>query len=278
VKSVEAEQMNKNDPNRDASSKRPDVEAAFEILGEPTARRLGIYPIPDELVLSVVIPIYNEKDTLAEIIRRVRAVPIRKQMILVDDGSGDGTREILKELEADDDLEIVYQPFNQGKGAALRAGFARATGDIVLIQDADLEYDPNQYAYLIQPIVEGSADVVYGSRFLFGGAHRVLYFWHYVANRMLTTLSNMFTDLNLTDMETCYKIFRREALESFRDTLKQNRFGIEPEMTAKVARRGWRIYELGISYDGRTYQAGKKIGFRDALQALWCIVRYWWKD
>ena len=157
----------------------------------------------------------------------------------------------------------------------MRTGFAHATGDIVIVQDADLEYDSSQFPYLIQPIVEGVADVVYGSRFLAGGPHRVLYFWHYVANRFLTTLSNMFTDLNLTDMETCYKVFRREVIETILPTLKQDRFGIEPEVTAKVARRGYRVYELGISYSGRTYEAGKKIGLRDAFKALWCIVRYW---
>ncbi len=255
-----------------------DVEAAFRSIGEANARRLGIYHVPEDLCLSIVMPIYNEEATLREIVDRVRAVAIRKQLILVDDGSTDGTRAILAELEKEPEIEVVYQDRNRGKGAALKAGFARTRGDIVLVQDADLEYDPNQYFCLIQPIVEGRADVVYGSRFLFGGPHRVLYFWHYVANRLLTTLSNMFTDLNLTDMETCYKIFRREAIETIGPTLKENRFGIEPEMTAKVARRGYRIYELGISYNGRTYQAGKKIGFRDAVVALWCIVRYWWGD
>ncbi|MBN1911367.1 MAG: glycosyltransferase family 2 protein [Pirellulales bacterium] len=234
-----------------------------------------MYTIPPDLRISVVIPIYNEKATVAEIIQRVREVPIPKQIILVDDGSTDDTREILAALGPADDLDILYHEHNRGKGAALRTGFAQATGDIVIIQDADLEYDAQQFPYLIQPIVEGAADVVYGSRFLAGGPHRVLYYWHYVANRVLTTLSNMFTDLNLTDMETCYKVFRREVIEAILPTLKQNGFGIEPELTAKVARQRCRVYELGISYSGRTYEAGKKIGFRDALWALWCIVRYW---
>jgi glycosyltransferase involved in cell wall biosynthesis len=243
-------------------------------LGEPLSRRLGIYPIPPELRLSVVIPVYNERDTIAEIVRRVRSVPIAKEIILVDDGSTDGTRERLGAMEGEPDLRIVYHPRNRGKGAALRTAFAHASGDIVIVQDADLEYDPAQYVQLIQPIVEGAADVVYGSRFQAEGPHRVLYFWHYVANRLLTGLSNVFTDLNLTDMETCYKVFRREVIQAVAPTLKENRFGIEPELTAKVARRKYRIYETGISYFGRTYREGKKIGLRDALVALWCIVRY----
>jgi glycosyltransferase involved in cell wall biosynthesis len=239
------------------------------------ARRLGLFPIPAELRLSVVIPVYNERETVREIIGRVRAVPIPKEIIVVDDGSTDGTREVLAGLEGPPDLILLSHPRNQGKGAALKSGFARASGDIVIVQDADLEYDPLQYPDLIQPIVEGMADVVYGSRFLAGRPHRVLYFWHYVGNRLLTTLSNIFTDLNLTDMETCYKVFSREAIQAITPTLKQHRFGIEPELTAKVARRKCRVYEIGISYSGRTYQEGKKIGLRDALKALWCILRYW---
>ena len=252
----------------------PDPELLRRWLGEPIARRIGLYRLPPGLRLSVVMPVYNEKDTVAEIVRRVRAVAIPKQIILVDDGSTDGTREILTALPTGDDLEVHYHDRNRGKGAALRTGFAKATGDIVIVQDADLEYDASQFPHLIQPIVEGLADVVYGSRFTSGGPHRVLYFWHYVANRVLTTLSNMFTDLNLTDMETCYKVFRREVLEAILPTLKQDRFGIEPEITAKVARRGYRVYEIGITYSGRTYEAGKKIGLRDAFKALWCILRY----
>jgi len=260
--------------SRDSEPIQPDPELLRRWLGEPLARRIGLYHHPPELRLSVVMPVYNEKNTVEEIVRRVRAVPIPKQIILVDDGSSDGTREVLAALETSDDLEIHYHDQNRGKGAALRTGFAAATGDIVIVQDADLEYDANQYPQLIQPIVEGQADVVYGSRFVSSGPHRVLYYWHYVANRALTTLSNMFTDLNLTDMETCYKVFRRDVVEAILPTLKQDRFGIEPEMTAKVARRGYRIYEIGITYSGRTYEAGKKIGLRDAFKALWCVVRY----
>ncbi len=249
-------------------------------LGEAACRQLGFYVIPDNLVLSVVIPVYNEERTLRTIVGRVREVPIRKEIVLVDDGSRDRSRAILEELAAegkDDEhnaIRVYVQERNQGKGAALRRGLAEATGDIVVIQDADLEYDPNEYPRLIEPIVRGEADVVYGSRFLGDHPHRVLYFWHYLGNKGLTLLSNCFTNLNLTDMETCYKVFTREAVKSFLPTLKQNRFGFEPEVTAKVARRRFRIYELSISYDGRTYDEGKKIGWKDGFQALWCIVRY----
>jgi glycosyltransferase involved in cell wall biosynthesis len=243
-------------------------------LGAGACRRLGLYSLPPLFRLSVVIPVYNERKTVEEIIRRVRAVPIAKEIILVDDGSTDGTREVLANLEGEPDLCIIYHEKNQGKGAAIRTGFRKASGDIVLIQDADLEYDPAEYPRLIQPIIEGNADVVYGSRFLGDGSHRVLYFWHYVGNKFLTTLSNMFTNLNLTDMETCYKVFRREVVEALTSTLKQKRFGIEPELTAKVARRNYRIYEVAISYSGRTYNQGKKIGWRDGLKALWCVLRY----
>jgi glycosyltransferase involved in cell wall biosynthesis len=243
-------------------------------LTDPVARRLGLYRIPPELRLSVVMPVYNEVKFVEETIRRVREVPIAKEVIVVDDGSTDGTRERLAAFEGQPDMRIVYHPRNRGKGAALRTGFEHATGDIVLVQDADLEYDPIQYPLLIQPIVEGVADVVYGSRFVAGGPHRVLYFWHSVANRMLTTLSNAVTDLNLTDMETCYKVFRRDVIEQIAPTLKEKGFGIEVELTAKVARRKCRIYEIGITYFGRTYKEGKKIGLSDALHALWCIVRY----
>jgi glycosyltransferase involved in cell wall biosynthesis len=245
------------------------------LLGEGACRQLGLYELPPNLRLSVVIPIYNEIETLTEIIRRVRMVPVSKEIILVDDASKDGTRELLKALEGEADLRIFYHEKNLGKGAALKTGFRHVSGDIVVIQDADLEYDPAELPRLIQPIVEGKADVVYGSRFLGNGAHRVLYFWHYLGNRFLTMLSNMFTNLNLTDMETCYKIFRREVIQEIVPKLKQNRFGIEPELTAKVARRRCRIYEVAISYAGRTYEEGKKIGWRDGLKALWCIIRYW---
>jgi len=241
---------------------------------EPIARRLGLYEIPPGLRISVVMPVYNEVASVEEILRRVREVPIAKEVIVVDDGSTDGTRDRLAALEGQPDLRIVYHPRNQGKGAALRTGFAHATGDIVLVQDADLEYDPIQYPLLIQPIVEGVADVVYGSRFAAGAPHRVLYFWHSVANRFLTMVSNAVTDLNLTDMETCYKVFRRDVIQQIAPTLKEKGFGIEVELTAKVARRRCRIFEIGISYFGRTYKEGKKIGLIDAFHALWCIVRY----
>jgi glycosyltransferase involved in cell wall biosynthesis len=252
------------------------IELLQRLLGDPACRRLCLYPIPDGFKLSVVIPVYNEERWLREVVRRVREVPIPKEIILVDDCSTDGTRAILRELEADDDCKIVYQEVNQGKGAALRTGFQHATGDVVVVQDADLEYDPAEYPRLLQPILEGRADVVFGSRFT-GEDHRVLYFWHSVCNRMLTTLSNMFTDLNLTDMETCYKVFRREVLDGI--TLKSNRFGFEPEVTAKVAKqKRWRVYEVPISYSGRTYEEGKKIGLRDAFNALYCILRFWLAD
>lgn len=249
-------------------------------LGDGVCRQLGIYAIPDDLVLSVVIPVYNERNTLLELVDRVRAVPIRKQIILVDDGSRDGTQEVLRELEANpgedalNRVKVVFHEKNRGKGAALRTGFGHATGQLVIIQDADTEYDPAEYPRLLQPLIEGKADVVYGSRFLGDYSHRVLYYWHYLGNRFLTTLSNCFTNLNLTDMETCYKVFRSEVIKEILPTLKQDRFGFEPEITAKIARRHLRVYEQSISYSGRTYDEGKKIGWRDGFKALWCIVRY----
>jgi glycosyltransferase involved in cell wall biosynthesis len=248
------------------------------LLGENVCRDLGIYPIPEGLRISVVVPVYNEKKTLLEIVRRIREVPIPKEILLIDDGSTDGTRDLLASMDRGEDVRVVLHERNRGKGAAVRTGFTQATGDIVIVQDADLEYDPAQYPRLIQPIVEGVADVVYGSRFLSIGQHRVLYFWHYVGNRALTALSNIFTDLNLSDMETCYKVFRREAIQAITPTLKEDRFGIDPELTAKIARRKYRVYEVGISYFGRTYQEGKKIGLPDAFRVFWSILRYWWGD
>jgi glycosyltransferase involved in cell wall biosynthesis len=255
-----------------------DAERLCRLLGADACRALGVYPLRPGLRISVIVPVYNEKATIRQIVDRIRAVPIPKEIIVVDDGSTDGTREVLAEMTDAGDLRVILHEQNRGKGAALRTGFAQATGEIVIVQDADLEYDPAQYRRLIQPIVEGVADVVYGSRLLPVGPHRVLYFRHYVANRALTTLSNLFTDLNLTDMETCYKVFRREVVEAILPTLKEDRFGIDPELTAKVARRKYRIYELGISYFGRTYQEGKKIRLADACRVFWCILRYWWDD
>jgi glycosyltransferase involved in cell wall biosynthesis len=225
------------------------------------------------LKLSVVIPCYNEAATIEKVIAAVLEAPFAdKEIIVVDDCSTDGTREILRDRIAPRVSRILYQPVNQGKGAALRAGFAAATGDIVIIQDADLEYDPQEYPKVINPIIEGKADVVYGSRFIGSDPHRVVYFWHRVGNGFLTLLSNMFTNLNLTDMETCYKAFRREIIQSI--TIEENRFGFEPEITAKIARKGVRIYEVGISYYGRTYEEGKKINWKDGVRALYCIVKY----
>jgi glycosyltransferase involved in cell wall biosynthesis len=227
--------------------------------------------------LSVVIPVYNECNTVVALLRRVAAAPlpgeVELEIVVVDDGSKDGTRDVLTAQAklADPPFRYFEQPNNQGKGAAVRRGFQEATGDILLIQDADLEYDPKDYPVLLGPILDGEADVVFGSRFL-GGVHRVLFFWHYQGNRFLTTLSNMFTDLNLSDMETCYKAFRREMLDGV--TLRSNRFGIEPELTARFAQKHARIYEVPISYRGRTYAEGKKIGWKDGFSAIWSILRF----
>jgi glycosyltransferase involved in cell wall biosynthesis len=225
--------------------------------------------------LSVVIPVYNEKKTILELLERVRNVDLLKEMIVVDDYSTDGTRDLLQSLPASEDLKIILQPVNRGKGAALRAGFGVVTGDIVVVQDADLEYDPAEYVSLIQPIVANKADVVFGSRFL-GGPHRVLLFWHSIGNRILTTLSNMITDLNLTDMETCYKVFRADILKKI--TFCEDRFGFEPEFTAKVAKAHCRIYEVPISYSGRDYSEGKKIGWKDGIAAIYFILKYGFFD
>ena len=227
--------------------------------------------------LSVVIPVFNEEETLEEILRQVRAVGLHKEIILVDDCSTDNTRNILKRLESDEDIRVLYHEKNQGKGAALRTGIQHATADLVIIQDADLEYDPAEYPRLLKPFFDNNADVVFGSRFVGGESHRVLYYWHYLGNKFLTTLSNAFTDLNLTDMETCYKVFKREVIQSVR--IEEDRFGFEPEITAKIAKLrknsgGLRIYEVGISYDGRTYAEGKKIGLKDGFRAIWAILKY----
>ena len=235
------------------------------------------------LKISVVIPVYNESATLGQIIERVRAVELEIEIILVDDGSSDGSRDLVRQLASDGNVVAVFHDLNRGKGAALRSGFAVASGEVVLVQDADLEYDPQDYPRLLEPIASGRADVVYGSRFAGGESHRVLYFWHAVGNRLLTRLSNIFSNLDLTDMEVCYKLFRREIIQDLK--LREERFGFEPEVTARLARyrkpdgTRLRIYEVGISYAGRTYEEGKKIGWRDGLKALWCILRYnLWPD
>jgi glycosyltransferase involved in cell wall biosynthesis len=230
------------------------------------------------------MPVFNEAGTLEEAVRRVQRVPVAKEIIAVDDGSTDGSRDILKRLEAEakqkdpsvNDFKIVLQPFNQGKGAALRAGLAHVTGDVVIIQDADLEYDPRDYPNLLDPILAGDADVVYGTRFAGGGPHRVMFFWHYLGNQILTLFSNALTNLNLTDMEVGYKVFRTEVIKGIK--LESERFGFEPEITMKIAKRGCRVYEVPISYHGRTYAEGKKITWKDGFVALYCLIRYWWKD
>jgi glycosyltransferase involved in cell wall biosynthesis len=260
-------------PGQDGRSAHQRVAFLQRLLGEAACRQLGICTIPPGFKLSVVIPVYNERQCVRDLVRRVQAVPVPKEIIIVDDGSTDGTRKLLEELDGEG-IRVFYLPRNFGKGAALREGFRHTTGDVILVQDADLEYDPADYLRLLLPILDGRADAVYGSRFI-GDSHRVLYFWHYVANKVLTTLSNVLTNLNLTDMETCYKVFRREVLDGIH--IKSNRFGFEPEITAKIARRrnpAWRVYEVPISYSGRTYEDGKKIGLGDALAALFWIIRF----
>ena len=227
----------------------------------------------DSVQLSVVIPVYNERATIREILDRVQRVQVSKEIIIVDDGSTDGTRDELARLEREhSNVKVLLQPRNMGKGRALRTGFQVAAGRYVIVQDADLEYDPEDYHKLIRPLDRNVADAVYGSRFITTEEHRVLYFWHSIGNKLLTLLSNMFTDLNLTDMETCYKVFRRELIQSIE--LEEDRFGFEPEITCKLSRLRARIYEVGIAYHGRTYEEGKKIGFRDGFRALWCILKY----
>ena len=221
--------------------------------------------------LSVVIPVYNEQASLRDVVQRVEGVEYDKEIILVDDGSTDGSRAILEEYKGREGYHVLFHARNRGKGAALRTGFACATGDVIIIQDADLEYNPKDYAMLLEPILDGRADVVYGSRFL-GGPHRVLFYWHYVGNKFLTTLSNMLTNLNLTDMETGYKVFSKKVIDSI--NLKCDRFGFEPEITSKIARRNFRIYEVPISYSGRDYSEGKKITWKDGMAALWFIFRF----
>ncbi|MDQ5985967.1 MAG: Undecaprenyl-phosphate mannosyltransferase [Syntrophus sp. SKADARSKE-3] len=224
-----------------------------------------------ELLVTIIIPVYNEAATIAEAVNAVLQTPYRKEIIIIDDGSTDGTRDILIQIRHDD-VKVILHDQNKGKGAALRSGFAKAMGDIIVVQDADLEYDPSEYPVLLHPILLGKADVVYGSRFAGHGAHRVLYFWHSVGNRFLTLLSNLFTNLNLTDMECCYKVFTKESLCGL--VIEENRFGFEPEITAKMAKKRLRIYEVPVSYYGRTYAEGKKIDWRDGIWAIWCILKY----
>ena len=227
--------------------------------------------------LSVVMPVYNERTTLREVVQRVLSVPIDIELLCVDDGSRDGSRDILEQLQNEyPQIRVFLQPCNMGKGAALRRGIREAQGDYVIVQDADLEYDPAEYQVLLGPLEQGKADVVFGSRFLGGGPHRVLYFWHSVGNSLLTLLSNVMTDLNLTDMETCYKVFRREILQAI--PIEEDRFGFEPEITVKIAKRRLRIYEVGISYWGRTYEEGKKIGWKDGVRAVYCLLKYSLKE
>lgn len=224
------------------------------------------------MMLSVIIPVYNEQGTLAALLKKVEDSPLSKEIIIIDDGSTDLSAEILLQFESRPGFIVLRHDCNRGKGAAIRTGIQHATGDIVIIQDSDLEYDPHQYPKLIQPILDGKADVVYGSRFVTGDYRRVLYFWHMLGNTLLTFTSNMMTNLNLSDMETCYKVFRRDVLMKIR--IEENRFGFEPEITAKIAKLNLRIYEVGISYSGRTYAEGKKIGWKDGVSAMWCILKY----
>lgn len=266
-------------PGNSSPAPSGSIPASVDAATPAANRRLArVARAQREYVLSVLIPVYNEVNTLLELIDRVRDVEITKEIILVDDGSTDGTRDLMRtQIEGHfPDVKVFYHEQNQGKGAAIRTAIAQATGDYLIVQDADLEYDPREYYTLLEPLLDGRADVVYGSRFLGGGAHRVHFFWHRVGNGLLTLLSNMLTNLNLTDMEVCYKVFKREVLQSI--NLRCNKFDFEPEVTAKVAKKRCRIYEVPISYSGRDYEEGKKIGWRDGVQAIWTIIKYKFTD
>lgn len=268
--------MEQENATQEVPTIEPPINPSNVVVPAERLPRIGFKP--NEYTLSVLIPVYNEKHTVQELLRRVRDIDIRKEVILVDDCSTDGTRQILKdEIEGKfPDVKVYYHEMNKGKGAALRTAISNATGDIMIVQDADLEYDPREYFTLLEPILDGRADVVYGSRFLGGGAHRVHLYWHRLGNGFLTMLSNMMTNLNLTDMEVCYKVFRSEVLRSI--PLKCNRFDFEPEITAKIAKRHYRVYEVPISYSGRDYSEGKKIGWKDGVEALWTIFKYRFLD
>ena len=238
----------------------------------PEKKFINISPNDKEILLSIIVPCFNEINTISEVIGKIKESPVnKKEIIIIDDFSNDGSREFLKNLK-DDLIQVIFHKKNQGKGSAINTGIKYARGKIIIIQDADLEYDPGEYSNLIKPITDNKADVVYGSRFKGGQPHRVVYFWHRVGNGFLTFLSNIFTDLNLSDMETCYKAFRSEIIKNIR--IEEKRFGFEPEITAKISKRDYRIYEVGISYYGRTYKEGKKIGWKDGFQAIWCILKY----